>query len=81
MAQLIKGNGRNGYHINTTKSIFNSLNQELKVEFKDKHLITDMKTKIEQPTVRLEKAFSGKEERVCCLSKPEIAKTNLALPY
>ncbi|MBX2894721.1 MAG: N-6 DNA methylase [Cyclobacteriaceae bacterium] len=36
--------------------------QELKAEFKDKHLITDMKTQIEQLTVKLEKAFSGKEE-------------------
>ena len=36
--------------------------QELKAEFKDKHLITDMKTQIEQLTVKLEKVFSGKEE-------------------
>lgn len=37
-------------------------NQELKAEFKDKHLITDMKTQIEHLTLKLEKAFSGKEE-------------------
>lgn len=37
-------------------------NQELKAEFKDKHLITEMKTQIEHLTVKLEKAFSGKEE-------------------
>lgn len=36
--------------------------QELKAEFKDKHLITDIKTQIEQLTVKLEKAFSAKEE-------------------
>lgn len=36
--------------------------QELKAEFKDKHLITEMKTKIEQLSVKLEKEFSGKEE-------------------
>ncbi|NOS93044.1 MAG: N-6 DNA methylase [Cyclobacteriaceae bacterium] len=36
--------------------------QELKAEFKDKHLITEMKTKIDQLTVKLEKAFSAKEE-------------------
>ena len=36
--------------------------QELKAEFKDKHLITEMKTKIEHLSVKLEKAFAGKEE-------------------
>jgi predicted phage tail protein len=36
--------------------------QELKAEFKDKHLITEMKMKIEQLSVKLEKAFAGKEE-------------------
>ncbi len=36
--------------------------QELKAEFKDKHLITDMKTQIELLSVKLEKAFSTKEE-------------------
>lgn len=36
--------------------------QELKAEFKDKHLITDMKTQIDHLTVKLEKTFSGREE-------------------
>ncbi|HNP94101.1 MAG TPA: N-6 DNA methylase [Cyclobacteriaceae bacterium] len=35
---------------------------ELKSEFKDKHLITEFKTQIEQLSLKLEKAFSAKEE-------------------
>ncbi len=49
--------------------------QELKAEFNDKHLITDLKTQIEHLTVKLEKAFSAKEELPLADDKKEKTKS------